>query len=107
MRIALIENNIVINIAEFNHYFVAQKTASDINLIPVNVDDIPVEIGDTYQDGNFYRDGDLVGQEGVLPIISDVDRIAALEEAVLTLAQGTAMESRVFNMIENNALTES
>ena len=54
MRYALIENKIVSNIIELDRqneqYFPSA----------VYTGDIPVGIGDTYTDGKFYRDGNIL-----------------------------------------------
>lgn len=60
MNYALIENGIVTNI---------------ICLLPMNADEfpnavategLPVDIGDTYEDGRFYRNGEEIRQYGGL-----------------------------------------
>ena len=51
MRYALINNSVVTNII-----FLNPSNASEFpNVAPL--DGLPVIIGDTYQDGKFYRDG--------------------------------------------------
>lgn len=49
-NMARIENGIVVNIEWFS-----SETVETENL--KNMEDRPVGIGDTYQDGKFYRDG--------------------------------------------------
>lgn len=51
MRYALIDNGIVANIISLN-----DRNASDFPTA-VKLGDRPVDIGDTYTDGKFYRDG--------------------------------------------------
>ena len=54
MTYAKIVNDTVVNLIE-----IRQVNAHEFpDCVPTN--DIPAEIGDTYTDGNFYRDGDLV-----------------------------------------------
>ena len=48
------------NIAEFDNLSTAQAMATNMSLLAVQVDDLPVAIGDTYSDGRFYRDGQEV-----------------------------------------------
>ena len=50
---ARIENNIVINMEWYSDKMTETDTLK-------NIDDRPVEIGDTYFDGIFYRDGEKV-----------------------------------------------
>lgn len=52
MNYAIIENNIVINLAWL------YPNTPFLNAVPC--DDYPVAIGDTYSDGRFYRNGELV-----------------------------------------------
>lgn len=73
MNYALIENGVVINV---------------IVLLPCNVKDFPnaidvgerpVQIGDTYQDGKFYRDGiEILSREQEL-LVELTDAKTALE----------------------------
>ena len=51
MRYAIIEGGIVTNVIELN-----DRNASDFPTA-VKLGDRPVDIGDTYTDGKFYRDG--------------------------------------------------
>ena len=51
MRYALIESGIVANVIALN-----DRNASDFSTA-VKLGDRPVGIGDTYNDGKFYRDG--------------------------------------------------
>lgn len=54
MRYALIQNNIVTNIIELNP---RNETDFPNAVQPL---DVPAGIGDTYQDGVFYRNGERV-----------------------------------------------
>ncbi len=51
MDYALIENKIVANII----YLHPMNADDFLNAVPIN--GLPVRIGDTYDDGKFYRDG--------------------------------------------------
>ena len=78
MRYALIEGGIVTNVIALN-----DRNASDFPTA-VKLSDRPVDIGDTYTDGKFYRDGKEV--------------MTALEEAnneidILTQQLGEAVET--------------
>lgn len=67
MRYAIVENNIVKNIISLD-----LKNAKDFPSA-VSIGDIPVFMGDTYENGRFYRDGALV-------LTSTEQRIADLEK---------------------------
>ena len=54
MTYAVIENGIVVNLI-----WLYSANASEFpDAVPVN--DLPVSIGDTYSDGDFYRNGEKV-----------------------------------------------
>lgn len=79
MNYALIENGIVTNII-----WLHPKNASDFpNAVPCN--NVPVAIGDTYEDGVFYRDGKkvLTVQEQMQQEVADMQE--ALEYLGVTV----------------------
>lgn len=63
MNYALIENGVVANVISLH----PTNESSFPNAVPI--EDLPVEIGDTYFDGMFYRDG----VEVTLPSFADED----------------------------------
>lgn len=83
MNYALIENGIVTNVIWLYPF-----NASDFpNAVPMG--DVPAGIGDTYEDGNFYRDGDrvLTYSESMSQIIDEQEAtIAELDAALLDAA---------------------
>lgn len=68
MNYALIKNGVVINIILLH----PKNEADFANAVPMN--DIPAAIGDTYDDGIFYRNG-----ERVLTVVEQMQK--ELEEA--------------------------
>ena len=88
MNYALINNNIVVNII-----YLHSMNAGDFAAVPM--DDLPVQIGDEYIDGEFYRDGrklkDIVTPEqtnkyGISDTLLDQikdDTVTEIEEAVI------------------------
>jgi len=96
MRIALIKNGTVGNIAEFDNLSKAQIMAANMSLLAVSVADLPVAIGDIYSDGRFYRDGQEVTtpediiiqlQEQLSATVSDVAEILVDQEYRLILLE--------------------
>lgn len=83
MNYALIENGIVTNII-----WLYPANAFDFpNAVPMG--DVPVNIGDTYADGVFYRDGErvLTYSESLSQIIDEqTATIAELDAALLDAA---------------------
>lgn len=79
MRCAVINNNIVENIAEVNDGEIFKYP--DLILIG----DILVDLGDSYIDGTFYRNGEkvLTGEEMLGNIIMENDQIIAELDAAL------------------------
>lgn len=72
MEYALIENGVVGNII-----WLHPDNASDFeNAVPVG--DVPVEIGDTYADGMFYRDGELLLSSEYTNLAEKADMQSAL-----------------------------
>ena len=51
MNYALIENHVVVNVISLP----PMNASSFPNAVPI--EELPVEIGDSYVDGSFYRDG--------------------------------------------------
>ena len=76
MKYALVENNIVSNIIELNRqneqYFPSA----------IYTGDIPVAIGDTYNNGNFYRNGNILKTSLEVMSAEISDLTAQLGEAV-------------------------
>jgi len=96
MKIALIKNGTVDNIAEFESLSIAQTMATNMSLLAVSVDDLPVAIGDTYSDGRFYRDSQEVTipqditiqiQEQLAATVSDMAEILVDQEYRLILLE--------------------
>lgn len=58
MRLAVIENGIVTNVIEGD--FQNARHIFPLESQVVNVDFFPVSIGDTYESGKFYRDGEVI-----------------------------------------------
>ena len=59
MNYALIDNGIVTNLI-----WLHPMNANEFNAVPMN--DLPVQIGDTYEDGKFYRNGEeVVASNGI------------------------------------------
>lgn len=77
MKIALIKDNIVENIAEFDNFTKAMIFTAISNHTPVNIRDLPVNINDIYKDGSFYRNNEIV----IAPP-SDIEQLAT-ENALL------------------------
>ena len=75
MRYAIIAGGIVSNIIELN-----DRNAGDFPQA-VKLGDRPVSIGDSYQDGKFYRDG--------AEIMTAAEEIAAMRAALETLGVET------------------
>ena len=85
MDYALIENGIVTNII-----FLLPTNADDFpNAVPIG--DIPVGIGDTYENGDFYRDGEVL--KSSLEMTNE--RVAMVEEALEILLSGETEENEV------------
>lgn len=79
MTYAKVKDNIVINMISLR-----QAQAHEFpDCVPVY--EIPVELGDTYIDGIFYRNGDLVKSAEM--------RVAELEAELATAAETAAEES--------------
>lgn len=88
MNYALINNNIVVNII-----YLHSMNADEFNA--VSVDDLPVQVGDEYIDGEFYRNGvrllDIItpvqtNQYGISDTLLDQiknDTVTEIEEAVV------------------------
>ena len=68
MKYALIENNVVSNVIVLLPYNAAEYPTA------VNVDNRPVQAGDTYDNGKFYREGVEVHTESELKDIT-IDRM--------------------------------
>jgi len=78
------------NIAEFDNLSIAQAMATNMNLLAVSVDDLPITIGDTYSDGRFYRGGQEVTQpEDIAVILQQLtqEQIDLLRGCVLELSE--------------------
>lgn len=75
MTYAQIEDNVVVNIVE------VQSMNEDEFTDYIPVDDRPVQIGDTYVDGVFTRDGEPV--KTLLERLTDID--ADRQEAIMAL----------------------
>ncbi len=83
MKYALIENGIVVNII-----WLYEGNAHEFpNAVKLN--DVPAQIGDTYTDGAFYRNGEPV--------------LTALEQANATIA---ALDAEVVDLTYQNILLE-
>jgi len=87
---------IVDNIAEFDNISTAQAMATNMSLLAVSIDDLPVAIGDTYSDGRFYRDGQEVSmpeditiqmQQQLVATASDMAEILVDQEYRLILLE--------------------
>lgn len=79
MVYAKIVNGIVDNFIELR-----QVNASEFpDCVPVG--DIPAELGDTYKDGTFYRDGEIVKSAAM--------RAAELEAELATAEEATVNEA--------------
>jgi hypothetical protein len=76
MTYAKIENGIVTNLLEIAHN--ADEFADC-----VMVDDRPVQIGDAYQDGAFYRAGEMV--KGVYDLLAEAE---AANQETFAILQG-------------------
>ena len=68
-NMARIENGIVVNVQWCPDGMAETDTLKNIN-------DLPVGIGDTYADGEFYRDGEMV--------LSQIERLQAELQDMLT-----------------------
>ena len=83
MRIALIKNGIVENIAEFDKLSEAQAITADMGVTAGPVDDLPVQIGDSFMEGNYYREDEIV-----LPVPkSEFQELDDLRQCILELSQ--------------------
>lgn len=71
MNYAIIENGIVVNVI----------VGLPENLDGVQLNERPVAIGDLYEDGVFVRDGE--------PVLTDAERISALEARIAELEAQT------------------
>lgn len=74
MDYALIDNGIVVNII----YLHPMNADEFPNAVPTN--DLPIEIGDTYTEGKFYRDGKEI-------VYVPTEPTYTLDEAATILAQ--------------------
>lgn len=74
MDYALIDNGIVVNII----YLHPMNADEFPNAVPTN--DLPIEIGDTYTEGKFYRDGKEI-------VSVPTEQTYTLDEAATILAQ--------------------
>ncbi len=80
MRLAVIENGIVTNVIEgdlqsVRHIFPLESQV-------VNVDSFPVGIGDSYQEGKFLRNGEVIPR-----LLTAEERIAQLEAEKFSMQQ--------------------
>ena len=66
----------------------------------VNVDFYPVQIGDDYTDGKFYRDGEELER-----IKSDGERIFQLDNDIIS-AQQTITDLDIANIVSEQAITD-
>lgn len=83
MRIALLHNNVVENIAEFDSLKTAYDLAMQLERIPIAVDGLPIAIGDELIDGEFTRKG-----VKFLPTIKQAnEKINILEGCIFDLAE--------------------
>ena len=90
MDYALIENGIVTNII-----FLLPTNADDFpGAVPIG--DIPVGIGDTYENGDFYRDGEVL--KSSLEMTNE--RVAMVEEALEILLSGKTEENEVTGEVD-------
>ena len=89
MNYALIKNNIVTNIIWLYH--------NNDNIFPnaVPLNNVPANIGDTYEDGIFYRNGEriLTNEELLLKQNTEKDAIIAeLDAAILDMTYNSLLE---------------
>lgn len=77
MNYAIIENGSVVNTIVLNSANAAEFPEA------VSIDGRPVAIGDAYTDGQFMRGGEAV--------LSDAERIAALEAALAEIEEALAV----------------
>lgn len=82
MRYAVIENDIVANIIEADTR--GAQSLSDF-MVLVNTDDRPVAIGDQYENGRFYRDGEEVLTQAEKEKRELEDRIKVLESKLSSM----------------------
>lgn len=89
MNYALIENNIITNII-----WLYSGNASDFpNAVPLG--DVPAGIGDTYEDGVFYRDGERILTNEELLLKQNIEKdeiIAELDAAILDITYNNLLE---------------
>lgn len=57
MKIALVKNGVIDNVAEFNAFEEALAMSNDLQATPVDVTHLSAWIGDSYDGTNFYRAG--------------------------------------------------
>lgn len=83
MNYALIENGTVTNVI-----WLHPMNASDFpNAVPTN--GLPIQVGDIYQDGKFYRDGEEI-------TLTPTEPTYTLDEAAVILAnEGTQNEKAI------------
>lgn len=78
MRYAILSDNVVTNVIVLN----ARASSAFPDAIPCG--DKPVNIGDTYENGTFYRDGEEV--------LSDTEQLARMQEILDVLYEGIEPE---------------
>lgn len=79
MNYALVENCVVVNVI-----YLHPMNADDFPNA-VSIGDIPVHIGDTYEDGVFYRDGEKVLTAAERMQVEMADMKVALAELGVTV----------------------
>lgn len=80
MRLAVIEHSIVTNVIEGD--FQSTRHIFPLESQVVNVDLYPVNIGDTYEGGQFYRNGEVIPR-----ILTADEKIVKLEADKALLQQ--------------------
>ena len=92
MKVALIKNGKVDNIAEFDRWFEAQAMFAESEFTPVLAERYDIVIGDTYKDGIFYHDGQAVEPRMTTEemLVRDMELIKQSIHALLSAASETA-----------------
>ena len=89
MNYALIENNTITNII-----WLYPGNASDFPNA-VSLDNVPAGIGDTYEDGVFYRNGERILTNEELLLKQNIEKdgiIAELDAAILDITYNNLLE---------------
>ena len=91
MRLAVIEHSIVTNVIEGD--FQNARHIFPLEAQVVNVDFFPVGIGDTYEAGQFYRNGEVIPRT-----LTADEKIAKLESEKIAMQE--QIDTMMISMLE-------